>query len=167
MKAETIENILNFLQNNEGKKLPKSWFKSLEKLKLIEELETLPDGVQYKYEDNLYLNNSNIKKLPNDLHVDGSLYLKDTNITELPNKLYVNGYFYIRETSIEELPNDLHVVGSLDLDDCKKLTKLPDYLYVGLNLYIKNTPLAKKYTDEEIYEMITSKGGTLIGQIIR
>jgi hypothetical protein len=148
MKVETIEKIFNFLQNNEGKKLPKSWFKSLEKLKLIEELETLPDGVQYKYERSLFLNDSNITKLPDNLYVVGSLDLDNSEL-------------------LTKLPDNLHVDGFLIIKRCYQLTELPDNLYVGINLYIRYTPLADKYTDEEIYEMITSKGGTLIGQIIR
>jgi hypothetical protein len=47
------------------------------------------------------------------------------------------------------------------------ITELPNGLYIGRTLFIKETPLAEKYTDEEIREMITSKGGTLIGKIIR
>jgi hypothetical protein len=64
------------------------------------------------------------------------------------------------------LPSNLYVGKSLKLWGCEQLTKLPDKLYVGGYLYIENTPLAKKYTNEEIREMITSKGGTIIGKII-
>ena len=144
MKTETIEKIFNFLEEKEGKEIPHNLAKSIEKLKLIEELENHPDGVQYRYDGHLFLSGSNIKKLPNDLYVDGSLYLKETNITELPNKLYVKGYFYIRGTSIEELPNNL---------------------YVGLNLYIGNTLLADKYTEEQIREIVNSTGGIIKGGI--
>jgi hypothetical protein len=30
-----------------------------------------------------------------------------------------------------------------------------------------NTPLAKKYTNEEIYEIVASTGGQIIGQIYK
>ena len=45
--------------------------------------------------------------------------------------------------------------------------ELPEVLKVGGNLHIYNTPLAEKYTDDEIIEMITSKGGKLSGKIYR
>jgi hypothetical protein len=38
-----------------------------------------------------------------------------------------------------------------------KHNKLPDNLYVGIDLFIYNTPLANKYTDEEIREMVDQK----------
>jgi hypothetical protein len=46
MERNTIENILNFLEEKEGKELPKKWFDSIEKLKLIKQLENHPDGTQ-------------------------------------------------------------------------------------------------------------------------
>ena len=168
MNRETIDNILNFLKEKEGKELPKKWFDSIEKLKLIYELENHPDGIQYRYEGDLNLNNTMISKLPNDLYV--GLWLDLLNCKHLT-----------------KLPDKLHVGRSLYLEDCKQLTKLPDNLYVGYHLFlnavgiteipnnlyvegdfvISSTPLAKKYTDEEIYEIVTSTGGEIIGKIYR
>ena len=148
MEKETIENIFNFLKEKEGKEIPEAWLDSREQLKLIKELETHPDGIQYKHNGNLDLNDSTIRKLPNDLYVDKALILENCKqLTKLPNNLYVGGY--------------------LDLEGCEQLTKLPDDLFVGRNLFIYNTPLANKYTDEEIRDIVASKGGTLIGQIVR
>jgi len=148
MKTETIEKIFKFLEEKEGMKPPMKWFDLLKKLKFIKfinELENHPDGVQYRYDGDLFLSDSNIKKLPNDLYVGGDLVLDFCyKFTELPTKLYVGGYFSARETNIEELP---------------------DNLYVGGNLYIENTPLANKFTDEQIYEMIKLRGGEIIGDI--
>ena len=188
MKTETIEKILNFLQNNEGKNLPKSWFDSIEKLKLIKELENYPDDIKYRYEGDLGLSETNITKLPNDLYVVGSLNLwKCQELTKLPDKLHVGRNLNISYTNITKLPNDLYVGSSLSLYGCTQITKLPndlyvgyilnlehtniseipDNLYIGLNLYIQNTPLAKKYTHKQIYEMIKLRGGELVGKIIR
>ena len=190
MKIETIEKILNFLNTKENKKLPKKWFDSIEKLKLIYELENHPDGIQYRYKGNLELSDSNITKLPNDLYVEGFLDLKRCKeltklpynlyvgsylslygcqqLTELPNKLFVGGFFSLDSCKkITELPDKLHVGDFFSLDSCKKITELPNNLYVGGNLWLANTPLANNYTDDEIIEMIDSKGGTLIGQIVR
>ena len=140
MKTETIEKILNFLKEKEGKKIPERW-------NIVEKFENHPDDIQYKYEGDLNINNKNITKLPNDLYVDGMLDLDGCEqLTKLPDNLYVDESLTMIGTSIEEIPNNL---------------------YVGWNLFIQDTPLAKKYTDEEIREMITSKGGTLIGKIIR
>ena len=161
MKIETIENILNFLYEKEGKGFPQNW-------NLIKSLETHPDGSQYAYHGDLDLSGTNITKLPKDLFVDGNLYLDGCQyLTELPNELYVEhslGLRYCKQ--LTELPDDLFVGGSLYLND-SSITELPNNLYVGVNLYINNTPLTKKYTDEEIREMIDFIDFTINGKIIR
>ena len=151
MKKETIENILKFLEDKENKELPKKWVDLVERLKetlkLIKELENHPDGVQYKHKGTLYLKDSNIKKLPNDLYVDGSLSLYGCEqLTKLPDKLIVVGYLDLDKSDIIELPNKL---------------------FVGFDLCIFDTPLAEKYTDEEIREIVASTGGKIRGSIIR
>lgn len=161
MKAETIEKILNFLYEKEGKGFPQNW-------NLIKSLETHPDGSQYAYDDDLDLSGTNITKLPKDLFVDGDLYLDGCQyLTELPNELYVEHSLGLRYCNqITKLPDDLFVNGDLDLVGTN-IEKLPKKLYVGVNLYINNTPLAKKYTDEEIREMIDFIDFTINGKIIR
>jgi hypothetical protein len=140
MERNTIENILNFLEEKEGKELPSKW-------ELIKKLKNHPDGIQYKHVGALDLDRTNIRELPKYLHVTSYLSLNDCNqLTELPDNLYVGQSLIMIGTSIEELP---------------------DKLYVGRNLLISNTPLAKKYTDEQIYEMITLRGGRINGKIIR
>ena len=147
MKIDTIEKILNFLNTKENKELPQKWFDSTEKLKLIKELETHPDGVQYKHHSNLNLIRSNITKLPNDLYVGGDLWLNNCKqLTELPDNLYVVNNLTLSYTNISEIPNNL---------------------YVGTHLFIYDTPLAENYSVDEIRKMITSKGGKIIGKIFR
>ncbi len=147
MERNTIEKILNFLKEKEGMELPESWFDSIEKLKLIEKLKNHPDGIQYKHVGALDLDRTNIRELPKYLHVTSYLSLNNCNqITELPDNLHVGQSLIMIGTSIEELP---------------------DKLYVGRNLIIGNTPLANKYTDEEIYEIVTLRGGRINGKIIR
>ena len=136
MKKETIEKILNFLNEKEGQAFPKNW-------NLIERLETHPDGTQYRYEGGLDLINANIKKLPDDLYVNGNLYLNNSTIKKLPNKLHVEGNLNLTDTSISELP---------------------DELYVAWNVFIDNTPL-DKYPYDQIYEMFNSQGRVVIGKI--
>ena len=147
MERNTIENILNFLKEKEDYELPERWFESIEKFKLIEKLKNHPDDIQYKHVGALDLDRTNIRKLPKYLHVTSYLSLNNCNqITELPDNLYVGHNLFLIETSIEELP---------------------DNLYVGRKLFIGNTPLAKKYTDEEIYKMVRLGGGEIVGRIIR
>jgi hypothetical protein len=147
MKAETIEKILNFLEDKEGMEIPQNLFNSIKKLKLIEKLENHPDGTQYRYNEDLMLNYSKIKKLPNDLYVEGSLGLQDCRqLTKLPDKLYVGGDLFLTHSNI---------------------TKLPDDLYVGGVLDIRDTPLANKYTDKQIYRLVASTGGEITGKILR
>jgi hypothetical protein len=169
MEINTIEKILNFLQEKEGKELPKKWFDSIEKLKLLKELENHPDGAQYKYKGDLVLNNSTITKLPNDLYVTGCLDLYNCKqLTKLPDNLYVGGFLRLWDcVEITKLPNDLYVGSFLDLDGCKKLTELPDNLFVNGALHITNTPLVKKYTDEEIYKILALTGGRIRGKTYR
>ena len=140
MDRETIEKILNFLKEKENKEFPQKW-------NLIDKLENHPDDIQYKYEGDLELSNTNITKLPNDLYVEGGLFLMGcSQLTELPDELYVGGNLVLNDSNITELPYSL---------------------YVGTNLYTGNTPLANKHTDDEIIEMIDSNGGIIIGLIMR
>ena len=189
MKTETIKNILTFLKEKEGHELPKAWIDLIKKLKLIQELENHPDGTQYKHRGSLDLSGTNITKLPNDLHVTDYLDLSKTKITKLPNDLYVDGYLNLRYCQyLTELPNNLYVGGYFNLDGCKQITdlpnnlyiggdlvlfssqkliELPENLYVGRDVYIYDALLAEKYTNEEIREIVNSKGGKIEGQIIR
>jgi hypothetical protein len=56
------------------------------------------------------------------------------------------------------------VGGDLDLYNTK-ITSLPDNLSVGGFLTLENTPLSKKYTKEQIKQMIEDKGGYVKGNI--
>ena len=167
MKIETIEKILNFLYEKEGKEIPEAWLDSREKLKLIKELENHPDGTQYRYDGDLVLSYSNITKLPNDLYVDGYFELIDCKqLTELPNKLYVGNNLVLLYSKISELPDNLYVGGLLSLVHIN-ITEIPNNLYVGHSVYINKTPLTEKYSDKEIKDIVRSKGGTIIGIVTR
>ena len=132
------------------------------------------------------LNNEPLTK--RDLNVEGSLYLATKNITSLPKGLNVLGYLacidcknlkfiqeglYVREDlylggciNFESLPNDSFVGGDLHLEYCKNLTSLPKGLKVEGNLYIDNTPIANKYSNDEIRDMV-KPDGYILGQIYR
>ena len=65
------------------------------------------------------------------------LDLDNPPIKSLGNLISVGGYLNLRNTQIESLGNLMSVRGYLDL---------------------KNTPISKKYTEEEIRQMVNVKG---------
>ena len=95
----------------------------------------------------------------------GKLDLYNIPITSLPDNLTkVGGNLDLRKTSITSLPDNLKVGGDLDLEK-SSITSLPNNLKVGGNLYLADTPLSKKYSKEEIRQMIEDKGGKVKGGI--
>ena len=94
----------------------------------------------------------------------GNLDLGETPITSLPNGLKVGGYLNLNNTKITSLPDGLEVGGYLDLSNTP-ITSLPDGLEVGGGLYLNNTPLSKKYSEDEIKQMIKDGGGYVKGNI--
>ena len=162
MKRETIKNIFNFLKEKEGKEIPYKWG-------FIHKLETYPDGTQYRHKYDLYLIDSSITKLPNDLYVEYSLNLRDSKqLTKLPDKLHVEGNLILENCKqLTKLPDNLHVEGSLILDRCKQITELPNKLFVGGDLFLRGTIFATEYSDKEIKTIVKSTGGKIKGQIIR
>jgi hypothetical protein len=140
MNKETLKNIFEFLERVEGMEVPKIFY-------LIEKLENHPEGTRYRYDGKLDLSYSKIKKLPNDLYVDGRLNLTNCKqLTELPDNLYVGQSLDLRGTNITNIPNKLYVEA---------------YLWIG------GTPLANKYKIEDIRKMITSTGSVVKGPIFR
>ena len=84
------------------------------------------------------LNHKDFKIVPEDLNVKGDLNLSSTSIKSLPDNLTVKGNLYLTFTDIESLPNNLKV---------------------GKDLSLSDTPLAEKYTKEQLRSMIEEKGG--------
>ena len=70
----------------------------------------------------------------------GDLNLNSTPITSLPDNLKVGGYLDLRNTPITSLPDNLQVGGILDLRD---------------------TPISKKYTEQEIRQMVPGVEGEI------
>jgi len=124
MKKETLKNIFDFLEDNEGKR------SVLWKLFNNEPLR----------EEELYLHK--------DVHLSGS------KITSLPKGLIVAGLLELSGCkSLTSLPEGLEVRGIwLDLENTS-ITSLPKGLKVYQELYIADTKL-KEYTDEELREMV-------------
>ena len=95
------------------------------------------DG-KIKVKSGLYLDNTNITSLPDNLTVEGTLDLSNTNIATLPDNLTVGGTLDLSNTNITSLPDNLTVGGYLDLSD-SNITSLPDNLTVGGGLDLRNT----------------------------
>jgi hypothetical protein len=108
----------------------------------------------------LYLSETPITKLPDNLKVSGDIYLTRTKITSLPNNLTVGEDLYLDGTLITKLPDNLTVVGSLNLDHTL-VTSLPNNLTVGGYLYLERTPISKKYTEEQLKEMLPGVKGKI------
>jgi hypothetical protein len=100
-----------------------------------------------------------------DLMVKGNLDLKNTKITQLPDNLKVEGYLDLYDTKITQLPDNLKVEGNLYLNNTK-ITQLPDNLKVRGTLWLVVTPIAKKYSKDQIRQMIKDKGGYIKGDIL-
>ena len=135
MEKEALKRIFEFLKEEEQHNAPFKW-------KLI--------------------NNEPLTK--EELNVEGSLNLSYSKITQLPKGLKVNGGLYLENTNIKSLPEGLRVQFSLSLS-YTKIESLPKGLKVFGILRIWDTPIAQKYTDEEIREMI--KPGFIKGEIYR
>ena len=152
MNSETIENILNFLETKDGKEKPEKWYQTKNQLDLVMTFKNRPDDTQYTHYGDLFFNiprlvKSSITKLPKDLYVTRSFFLNNIQQPlELPDKLYVGKDFYMYRSNVSELPKYLYVVGDFN---------------------IKSTPLAEKYTDEEIRKIVASTDGQIRGKIIR
>ena len=175
MERETIEKILNFLKEKEGK--------SSIKWKLIHNEPFTEDEFTEEeliFDEYLDLSGKNITSLPKGLAVWGPLYLRNcksltslpeglsvwgtldlfkcTSLTTLPKGMSVGGLDLTNCTSLTSLPEGL-VVGrnGLNLTNCKSLTSLPEGLKVSGKLQLKKTPLAE-LSDESLKDMIGLNG---------
>ena len=118
--------------------LIKKWFDDLGK---SSNEYVINDDFSIDYKSDLYLENTNITELPDNLTVKGSLDLVNTKITKLPDNLKVNGYLSLANTNITKLPDNLTVNDGLYLDNTK-VSRLPDNLNVKYDIYIsKNMKL--------------------------
>jgi hypothetical protein len=104
----------------------------------------------------LDLNDTQIKSLGNLQSVGGDLYLRNTPIESLGNLISVGGDLYLTNTPIESLGNLQSVGGYLDLRNTQ-IESLGNLQHVGGDLDLRYTPISKKYTEEEIRQMVDVK----------
>ena len=92
----------------------------------------------------------------------GDLDLYNTPITSLPNNLtYVGGDLRLSNSKIASLQNGLTIGGDLIISNTP-ITSLPKDLKVGDTLWLGDTPLSKKYTREQIKQMVPGVKGEII-----
>ena len=133
----------------------------------------------YSIEGDLDLEETPIESLGNLTSVGGSLYLSITPIQTLGNLQSVGGYLDLRGTPIKSLGNLQTVGGYLDLKGTP-IKSLGNLQTVGGNLYLRNTPIeslgnlqsvggglylylydtpiSRKYSEEEIRQMVNVGG---------
>ena len=134
---------------------------------------------KFYYPGDLYLGESDIETLGNLVKVEGKLDLYGNesfqslgklkhvgswlnllyckNLKSLGDLEYVGGYLDLRETNIKSLVNLEYVGGWLDIGD-SNVESLGNLEYVGGFLSLGYTPLSKKYTIEEIRNMVEVVG---------
>ena len=72
-------------------------------------------------------------------------------------KWKISDYLYLRNTPIESLGNLTSVGGYLDLRNTP-IESLGNLTSVGDYLSLRNTPMSKKYTEEQIRQMVKVEG---------
>jgi hypothetical protein len=113
----------------------------------------------YSIGGDLLLQNTSIKSLGNLTSVGGILRLRNTSIESLGNLTHVGRHLNLMNTPIKSLGNLTHVGGNLFLED-SPIESFGNLKSVGGNLDIFLTPISKKYSVEEIRQMV-NVGGTL------
>jgi hypothetical protein len=85
------------------------------------------------------------------------LFLWKTPIKSLGNLTSVGGDVELRGTDIESLGNLTSVGGNLDLESTM-IESFENLTYVGGYLDLENTPISKKYSEEEMRQMVNVGG---------
>jgi hypothetical protein len=107
----------------------------------------------YSIGGDLVLINTSIESLGNLASVGGDLYLVNTPIESLGNLTSVGGDLILSNTPIESLGNLTSVEGVLDLRNTP-IESLGNLTSVGGDLDLRNTPISKKYTKNQIRDMV-------------
>ena len=113
----------------------------------------------YSIGGSLNLKNSPIESLGNLQSVGGNLDLRGTPIKSLGNLQTVGGYLDLKGTPIKSLGNLQTVGGNLYLRNTP-IESLGNLQSVGggLYLYLYDTPISRKYSEEEIRQMVNVGG---------
>ena len=112
---------------------------------------------KYSIEGDLNLRETPIESLGNLQSVGGNLYLYETPIKSLGNLQSVGGDLDLDGTPIESLGNLQSVGGNLYLFRTP-IESLGNLQSVGGNLGLVGTPISKKYSKQEIRDMVNVNG---------
>jgi hypothetical protein len=134
----------------------------------------------YIIDDNLDIYGTKIESLGNLQSVGGDLILIENDIESLGNLQSVGGNLDLYESEIESLGGLRSVGGSLDLANTEikslgnlrsvggnlyltysEIKSLGNLRSVGGDLFLRDTPISKKYSEEEIRQMV-QVGGDII-----
>ena len=117
---------------------------------------------KWKMMGNLSLyDDQDVTDLNNLVSVEGYLSLVNTPLTTLGVLESVGGNLDLKYSKIESLGALESVGGKLDLM-VSKIESLGNLKMVGGVLYLFNTPISKKYTENEIRQMVKVGGGILM-----
>jgi len=111
----------------------------------------------YSIGGDVYLGRSSLASLGNLTSVGGDLILQGSTIESLGNLTSVGGYLDLGRTEFESLGNLTSVGGDLYLT-LSRVKSLGNLAYVGNSLFLRRTPLSKKYTEEQIRQMVNVGG---------
>ena len=111
----------------------------------------------YSIGGDLDLFNTPIKSLGKLTSVGGYLDLENTPIESLGNLTSVGDGLSLYNTPIKSLGNLTSVGGFLHLNNTL-IESLGNLTSVEGGLYLVNTPISKKYTEEEVREMVNVEG---------
>ncbi len=111
----------------------------------------------YSINGDLDLEGTPIESLGNLTSVGGDLVLYYTPIESLGKLTSVGGYLSLDGAPIESLGNLISVGGYLSLDGAT-IESLGNLISVGGNMDLEGTPLSKKYTEDQIRQMVKVGG---------
>jgi hypothetical protein len=96
---------------------------------------------------------TSVKSLGNLVSVDGDLVLDGSKIESLGKLTHVGGTLTMLKTPIKSLGNLTSVGRSLFMDN-SEVESFGNLTSVGHNLFMSETPVDKKYSEEQIRQMI-------------
>jgi hypothetical protein len=120
-------------------------------LNFTAKLKSLPRGL--KVGKALVLGGSKVSSLPDDIQIGGYLDLCGSAVTSLPDGMQINGDLNIAGCNFSQLPDGLRVKGSLFAYNTN-IDSLPADLRVGKKLDIMMTPLGRKYSTQELKDLL-------------
>ena len=126
--------------------------------KILQKVLEVRGNPPYTIDGDLDLSETSVESLVNLKSISGYLDLYNARyIDSLGILEYVGGMLDLRNTQIESLGNLTSVGGDLNLNDTS-IKSLGNLTSVGGSLDLEGTPLSKKYTKDQIRQMVKVGG---------